>query len=65
MGKTTRFDDDEKRNNKSVKHAKNQRGYGMRVINRWSEEEVDTSYDDNLDNEQYPVNTSQYIAKRK
>lgn len=65
MGRTTRFDDDEKRNNKQPKHAKNQRGYGMRVINRWSEEDIETSYDDNLDNEQYHANTSQYIAKRK
>ena len=65
MARTTRFDDDEKRNNKSPKHAKNHRGQGMRIINKWSEEEVETSYKDDLDDEQYHVNTTQYIAKRK
>lgn len=65
MARTTRFDDDEKRNNKSPKHAKNHRGQGMRIINKWSEEEVETSYKDDLDDEQYHVNTTQYIVKRK
>ncbi len=65
MGRTTRFDDDEKRHNKSPKHAKNRRGQGMRIINKWSDEEVRTPYKDNLDDEQYHVNTTQYIAKRK
>lgn len=65
MGRTTRFEDDEKRHNKSPKHAKNHRGQGMRIINKWSDEEVRTPYKDNLDDEQYHVNTTQYIAKRK
>lgn len=63
MGRTTRFDDDDSfRQNKSPKHARNQRGQGMRIINRWSEEDVYS--DDNIDNDdQYYANTSQYNAK--
>lgn len=57
MGRTTRFDDDEKRHNKALKHAKNQRGRGMRVINKWSEEETEISFNDDLNNEQHHVNT--------
>ena len=65
MGRTTRFEDEEKPRSKTPKHAKNHRGQGMRIINKWSEEEVETSYDDDLDNEQYHVNTTQYTVKRK
>jgi hypothetical protein len=65
MGQTTQFEDDEKPRLKTPKHAKNHRGYGMRVINKWSEEEAETSFNDTLDDEQYHVNTTQYTVKGK
>lgn len=65
MGRTTRFKEEEKPNLKLPKHAKNHRGYGMRVINKWSEEEVEISSNDILDDEQYHVNTTQYTVKGK
>lgn len=57
MGRTTKFDEDENRRNKQPKHAKNSRGQGMRIINRWSEETVfDNVYDDLEDS--YDANTT-------
>jgi hypothetical protein len=63
MGRTLnkyRDDEEDYRKNKSVKHSKNIPGKGMRVINKWSEEEYD-EYDD-FDYE-YNDNTSQIQRK--
>ena len=48
MGRTiSKFHDDDERNRKSskaAKHSKNIPGEGMRVINNWSEENLDDDY---------------------
>lgn len=44
MGRTNRFDEDFNRKVKKTKHAKNHRGSGMRVINKWSEETTEDLY---------------------
>lgn len=44
MGRTIhkyRDDEDDRRKNKSAKHSRNIPGEGMRVINKWSEDEIE------------------------
>jgi hypothetical protein len=68
MGHTNKFDEDVGYKSKSAKHAPNKRGKGMRIINRWSEEEVHTSTEESFDDEQHYANTSQtsqYTVKGK
>jgi hypothetical protein len=61
MGRTiNKYDEEDRRKIKPVKHSRNIPGRGMRVINSWSEEE--NSYD--LDYE-YNDNTSQTQRKQK
>lgn len=53
MGRTiSKFHDDDDRNRKSskgAKHSKNIPGEGMRVINNWSEENLDDDYTSEFD----------------
>lgn len=42
---------------KSLKHSRNTPGSGMRVINNWSEDDYDESYD--YESDEYYDNTSQ------
>jgi hypothetical protein len=55
MGRTTKFDDDTEYKLKKPKHAKNHRGSGMRIINKWSEETSDDLY---YDNDSHNVDTT-------
>lgn len=48
------FDDSEDRRKKTPRHAKNFRGEGMRIINKWSEESFDSD-----DDFEYNANTTQ------
>lgn len=66
MGRTiTKYRDDDddnrrKKSSKSAKHSRNVPGQGMRVINSWSEEDYDDSYDDD---DEYYENTTQTQRK--
>ena len=61
MGRTiNKYDEEDRRKIKPVKHSRNIPGRGMRVINTWSEEEDS----DDLDYE-YNDNTSQTQRKQK
>jgi hypothetical protein len=55
--------DDEERGRKGQKskHTTNPKGFGMRVINKWSEEEEYDKYDDF--NDEYNANISQIQRK--
>jgi hypothetical protein len=46
MGRTINFDENTERKRKKPKHAKNHRGSGMRIINKWSEESSDDHYNE-------------------
>lgn len=47
-------DEDNRRKNKSAKHSKNIPGKGMRVINSWSEEDIDDDdFDENYEDFTY------------
>jgi hypothetical protein len=60
MGRTiNKYDEEDRRKIKPVKHSRNIPGRGMRVINTWSEEEDS----DDLDYE-YNDNTSQTQRKQ-
>jgi len=68
MGRTIyKHRDDEERSRKSYKskHSKNLSDEGMRVINKWSEEDY-YKYDDSDDLDyEYNANTTQIQRKRK
>jgi hypothetical protein len=49
-------DDGERKSNRKLKHAPNQKGKGMKVLNRYIEEDYEDDFDD-IDNEYDNTNT--------